>query len=90
MAGMLRSFSYAAGAAELSGKPSSTTLTWANEAIKLFLAGYGVLSPDEAVLLDALILEKALYEVVYEATYRPRWLQIPLRGVGKILGSHRY
>jgi maltose alpha-D-glucosyltransferase/alpha-amylase len=33
------------------------------------------------VLLDAHLLEKALYEVAYELNNRPEWVRIPLRGV---------
>src|SRR5205814_5446746 len=32
------------------------------------------------VLLDAYLLEKALYEIVYELNNRPEWLPIPQRG----------
>ena len=39
------------------------------------------------VLLDAYLLEKALYEVVYELNNRPDWLPIPLRGVLELLNS---
>jgi maltose alpha-D-glucosyltransferase/alpha-amylase len=39
-------------------------------------------TPDEVrVLLDAHLLEKALYEIVYELNNRPDWVRIPLRGV---------
>lgn len=85
VAGMLRSFTYAAGAAELNGKPHSQAESWAKQAAELFLTGYGALSPDEDVLLRALMLDKAFYEVVYEATYRPRWLQIPVQSIAHLL-----
>ena len=39
------------------------------------------------VLLEALVLDKALYEVVYEATERPAWLPIPLAGISQLMGS---
>ncbi|HEY3054475.1 MAG TPA: maltose alpha-D-glucosyltransferase [Thermoanaerobaculia bacterium] len=39
------------------------------------------------VLLDAHLLEKALYEVVYELNNRPEWVRIPLRGVLDLLRS---
>jgi maltose alpha-D-glucosyltransferase/alpha-amylase len=38
------------------------------------------------VLLDAHLLEKALYEIVYEMNNRPDWVRIPLRGVLELLG----
>ncbi len=39
-----------------------------------------------AVLLDAYLIEKALYEVVYELNNRPEWGRIPLRGLMELLG----
>jgi maltose alpha-D-glucosyltransferase/alpha-amylase len=36
-------------------------------------------------LLDFLLLEKALYEVGYEADSRPDWIAIPSRGVLELL-----
>jgi maltose alpha-D-glucosyltransferase/alpha-amylase len=38
----------------------------------------------EAPLLDLFLLEKAAYEVRYEASNRPTWLRIPLRGLTEI------
>jgi maltose alpha-D-glucosyltransferase / alpha-amylase len=38
--------------------------------------------PEEfQVLLDALLLEKAVYEIAYEVNNRPDWVHIPLRGI---------
>ncbi|MGH7425260.1 MAG: putative maltokinase, partial [Candidatus Methylomirabilales bacterium] len=37
------------------------------------------------VLLDAFLLEKALYELAYELDHRPDWAGIPLRGVRAII-----
>jgi maltose alpha-D-glucosyltransferase/alpha-amylase len=38
-----------------------------------------------AVLLNAHLLEKALYEIAYELNNRPEWVRIPLRGVLELL-----
>ena len=56
-----------------------------------FLAGYReavgravrpLVSPDaEVALLDLFLVEKAAYEVRYEAANRPTWLALPLRGL---------
>ena len=35
-------------------------------------------------LLDLALLEKAAYEVAYEASNRPDWLPTPLQGLGEI------
>ncbi|HJQ36498.1 MAG TPA: maltose alpha-D-glucosyltransferase [Thermoanaerobaculia bacterium] len=37
------------------------------------------------VLLESYLLEKALYEIVYELNNRPDWVRIPLRGVSDLL-----
>jgi maltose alpha-D-glucosyltransferase/alpha-amylase len=38
-----------------------------------------------AVLLEAYLMEKALYEIRYELNSRPDWVQIPLRGLLQLL-----
>ncbi|MBA3551402.1 MAG: hypothetical protein H0W27_00830, partial [Actinobacteria bacterium] len=37
------------------------------------------------VLSNALLLEKALYELQYEANNRPEWLKIPIQGIVQFL-----
>ena len=37
-------------------------------------------------LLQAFLLEKAVYEVGYEMNNRPDWLAIPMRGISQVLG----
>jgi maltose alpha-D-glucosyltransferase/alpha-amylase len=48
--------------------------------------------PDTAeeikVLLDAYLLEKAVYELGYEMNNRPAWVRIPLQGIQQLLDSH--
>lgn len=84
VAGMLRSIDYAAG----SHTASAGVLEWANACRTAFLDGYIERSlnnvresPD---LLDAFELDKALYEVVYEARNRPAWLPIPIAAVRRL------
>jgi len=86
VAGMLRSFDYAARH-QLIGHPDQATLNpvahdWVRRNASAFCAGYaeaGGLDPAaNEVLLRALQLDKAVYEVLYEARHRPSWLPIPL------------
>ena len=39
------------------------------------------------VLLDAYMLEKAIYEVGYELSRRPEWVAFPLAGILEMLGA---
>ena len=47
------------------------------------------LREDTETLLEAFLLEKAVYEVAYELNNRPHWLTIPLRGIRQILSDRR-
>jgi maltose alpha-D-glucosyltransferase / alpha-amylase len=40
-----------------------------------------------AILLDAFLLEKAVYELGYEMNNRPEWVDIPLTGIAEVLGD---
>jgi maltokinase len=86
VAGMLRSFDYAARF-QLLNHPDAERLhgvarEWIRRNSAAFCAGYAEAGgPDPVaneVLLRALQLDKAVYEVMYEARHRPSWLQIPL------------
>jgi maltokinase len=86
VAGMLRSFDYAARH-QLVGHPerqelAATASAWVAQSQREFCAGYsaggGADPSDQAPLLRALTLEKAVYEVIYEYRHRPGWLSIPL------------
>jgi maltose alpha-D-glucosyltransferase/alpha-amylase len=104
VAGMLRSFSYAAYAglnAFTQRRPSNNpndarnlehwTQLWLNAVSTEFLHAYKTtiaesprLIPEPAqaqILLNAYLLEKALYELLYELNNRPTWVRIPLAGI---------
>jgi maltose alpha-D-glucosyltransferase/alpha-amylase len=42
---------------------------------------------DAMALLNLFLLEKALYEINYEAANRPSWLRIPIAGLNRLLNS---
>lgn len=103
VAGMLRSLAYAAAAAARTlpederDAAQGRLSAWEAEASRAYLDAYleaargGVfLSADRAAaerVLRFFMLEKALYEVVYELANRPDWVAIPLRGVLALLDA---
>jgi maltose alpha-D-glucosyltransferase/alpha-amylase len=42
---------------------------------------------DLQILLEAYLLDKAVYEIGYELNNRPDWVIIPIRGIKHILKS---
>jgi maltose alpha-D-glucosyltransferase/alpha-amylase len=40
----------------------------------------------EENLLDLFLLEKAAYEIAYEAANRPTWIDVPLHGLAQLVG----
>jgi maltokinase len=108
VAGMLRSFDYAAFQPLVLGEDPDTpgptrdelarfegpAAAWIEANRNAFLDGYlaragdtGWLAGDHELLLRAFELDKAVYEVMYEARHRPPWLQIPLGGIRRLLGA---
>ena len=85
VAGLLRSLDYAARTAA-DGRHASgfDADAWLAEARAAFLEAYGEIGPEDAALLDAFELEKACYEVRYEANNRPDWLWLPLAAVERL------
>jgi maltokinase len=89
VAGMLRSFDYVAGTLAQEGGDEAAARAWTERARAAFLAGYeaesGASLTPSVALLQALELDKALYECVYEARNRPSWLPIPELAVHRLL-----
>jgi maltose alpha-D-glucosyltransferase/alpha-amylase len=109
VAGMLRSFSYAAFSGMFSYVESHSVndkealtrleawaLAWQSWISAAFLAAYlstvkgaAILPKDREdlrLLLDTHLLEKAVYELVYELNNRPGWVRIPLSGIAQLVG----
>jgi maltose alpha-D-glucosyltransferase / alpha-amylase len=103
VAGMLRSFSYAAFSAldrfrtahpDREGAAENLMLwsrAWESAAVAAFLQAYraAMAAQPELIppagraqdLLRAYLLEKGMYELLYELDNRPTWLRIPLTGI---------
>jgi maltose alpha-D-glucosyltransferase/alpha-amylase len=105
VAGMLRSFSYAAYASLINytarhsedvARLEPWALLWERSSAAEFLRAYRettqgaeflpVNGIDFRKLLDVFLLDKALYEVLYEMNSRPAWLRIPLLGILSLEG----
>ena len=98
VAGMLRSFDYAvATALGDEGAASAVGDTWRRLAVEAFLDGYLPAAAKAPVRLGprarptlhralaVFELDKALYEVRYELDHRPTWVDVPLRGLARLL-----
>ena len=100
VAGLLRSFEYAAAAAlpgrvattpAASGRRAEILQRFREAAETAFLRAYRqvlehapekwVTGKGEAAMLDLFLLEKAAYEIRYEAANRPAWIGIPVQGL---------
>lgn len=85
VAGMLRSFDYAAHSVLLQTDTpgDDRAVRWAEHNRLAFLHGYGdAVAPE---LLRAYEIDKALYEVAYESAHRPAWIGIPLDALKRLL-----
>ncbi|MFG2653397.1 maltokinase [Streptomyces sp. NPDC048436] len=82
VAGMLRSFDYAAH----TRKPRRSQ--WVKRCREAYCAGYAAGSPwdprAEAALLRAYETDRAVYEVLYEARHRPDWLPVPMAAIARL------
>ncbi|MFI2368925.1 maltokinase [Streptomyces sp. NPDC018833] len=82
VAGMLRSFDYAAR----THRPWNPS--WAEACRDAYCSGYaqacGADPRAEPELLRAYETDKAVYEVVYEARHRPDWLPVPMAAIDRL------
>jgi maltose alpha-D-glucosyltransferase/alpha-amylase len=102
VAGMLRSFDYVGGVVQRNDKIVNTSQS-ANRAKTLleefgrtardaFLKGYvegrgRLLDAREEKILAVFALEKAAYEIVYEANNRPDWIDVPALGFARLAAA---
>ncbi|MCG7400422.1 MULTISPECIES: putative maltokinase [Caballeronia] len=99
VAGLLRSIDYAAAFAAREGNRTAGAAIldpWISAAEEGFLRTYqeasgtqvtASLARDAPDLLNLFLLEKAAYEVCYEAANRPEWMPIPVRGMVRALAA---
>ena len=100
VAGMLRSFDYAAAVMKRKSLTTQAHVadpqrdaflrTFVERATQCFLAGYAEILPAEDIrveqdLLRLFLIEKAAYEIAYEAANRPTWIDVPLHGLAQLL-----
>jgi len=85
IAGMLRSFDYAASS------HSPPAPGWAEACRAAYCTGYAEVAGHDPradpVLLRAYETDKAVYEVLYEARHRPDWLPVPLAAIRRLAAS---
>ncbi len=95
VAGMLRSFDYAArhllADHPVDPQREYRAAEWAGRNRDAFCVGYGraggVDPRTHTVLLRAFETDKAVYEVLYEARNRPTWLEIPMAAIRRLAAT---
>jgi maltokinase len=98
VAGMLRSFDYAAGATlrefGQGEQLAHRAHEWSTRNREAFLDGYAQatrrpLTPEAMTVIRAYEADKAVYEAVYEARNRPSWLPIPLHAIARLAAEEQ-
>ncbi len=89
LAGMLRSFAYAAVVGGHGEEWERAAVTACRTAYLEDPAASGLLPSDPVPVLDAYLLEKAVYELAYERGFRPDWAWIPERAVQALVRGSR-
>ncbi|EST28611.1 hypothetical protein N566_22680 [Streptomycetaceae bacterium MP113-05] len=94
VAGMLRSFDYAACHPRGSGAARDVdgwAQDWARSNRAAYCEGYAATSGtdprEDAALLRAFETDKAIYEVLYEARHRPAWLPVPMSAIRRLAAA---
>ncbi|MGI8613736.1 MAG: maltokinase N-terminal cap-like domain-containing protein [Nocardioidaceae bacterium] len=94
VAGMLRSFDYAANSVVLpessDNQRAHRVAEWTARNQAAFLAGYSAHAPQAAghpTLLRAYEMDKAVYEVAYETRNRPDWVDIPMGALDRLVAA---
>lgn len=91
IAGMLRSFDYAARTHHPAPDTSAWSQQWSRQSREAYCDGYaeaaGTDPRDEPELLRAYETDKAVYEVMYEARHRPDWLPVPMAAIRRLAGE---
>lgn len=101
VAGMVRSFQYAARTAlvergrDIDDKIVAMADDWEERAVAAFWRGYTAVEgidallpdseADQRKLLRAFELDKAVYEVIYELGHRPDWVDVPASAIRRAL-----
>ncbi|MEO8713503.1 MAG: putative maltokinase, partial [Acetobacteraceae bacterium] len=99
LAGVMRSFDYACAVVRRKSREAHPHLAddrreafltaFQDRAVAAFMAAYRASAPAgdagaDAALLRLFLIEKAAYEIAYEAANRPAWIDVPLHGLARI------
>ena len=87
IAGMLRSFAYAARQSSGGGHSAEWVQRTSSAFCDGYAAGSGFDPRADAEVLAVYELDKAVYEAAYEARHRPDWLHIPLDSIARLVGQ---